>query len=625
MRVVVLSLLLLTGCRFAERGVTPERIGEGASTSPSGRQYHVGVSQPDATPEEFMATAAPRGDQLYLTLCASCHGPGGRGDGRVAAFCRVPPADFTRAEFKVRSTRIGALPTDRDLADLIGRGAGGEGAMPSFAFLSPDDVRALVGKVKSFSPRWARERPPPPVVLPPRVAGDPRRGADLYQEWGCDACHGAQGAGDGRLAPSLRHARGFADVPTDLTRPWTFKAGGEDLRLLRSIVTGFSGTGMAALAPLVRRGSDLWDLVAHLRSLQQSPPEAPRATIDTATVQGYWRAPLAAQTGTVGSTSCASCHPLQFADWSRSRHAMAMGPGVFAKMLDRNAGGACMRCHAPLAEQGTDAYLRADGVTCAACHLRAGEAFGPPPTPRSLLPLVAAYPSPHGKVTTRSYFEEADFCAGCHHFPAGTAPTVHGTTLQNTLEEWRRSRAAREGRTCQTCHMPGRRHFFRGIHDPDTVRRAASWTFDVNPWADGAKARMTLTNAGAGHSLPTYVVPEIWMRIELKDRAGATLAFVEHRIARKVTFEGDDWTETSDTRLAPDETATLDYTGPMPRNAVSIVGRVIVLPDAWQADSFRSHGARAQSDTVRRYYGAALDEAESSGYTLYQTERRLDR
>jgi hypothetical protein len=173
--------------------------------------------------------------------------------------------------------------------------------------------------------------------------------------------------------------------------------------------------------------------------------------------------------------------------------------------------------------------------------------------------------------------------------------------------------------------MPGRRHFFRGIHDPDTVRRAASWTFDVTPWADGAKARMTLTNVGAGHSLPTYVVPEIWMRIELKDRAGATLASVEHRIARKVTFEGDDWTEISDTRLAPDETATLEYTGPMPRHAVSIVGRVIVLPDVWQADSFRSHGARAQSDTVRRYYSAALDEAESSGYTLYQTERRLDR
>ena len=71
--------------------------------------------------------------------------------------------------------------------------------------------------------------------------------------------------------------------------------------------------------------------------------------------------------------------------------------------------------------------------------------------------------------------------------------------------------------------------------------------------------------------------------------------------------------------------ATLGYTGPVPPTAVLIVGRVIVLPDVWQADKFRVRLAEAQSESVRRYYRAALEEAESSGYTLFQEERRLDR
>ena len=34
------------------------------------------------------------------------------------------------------------------------------------------------------------------------------------------------------------------------------------------------------------------------------------------------------------------------------------------------------------------------------------------------------------------------------------------------------SRHAREGRACQACHMPERRHLWRGIHDPEMVKRA---------------------------------------------------------------------------------------------------------------------------------------------------------
>jgi len=298
---------------------------------------------------------------------------------------------------------------------------------------------------------------------------------------------------------------------------------------------------------------------------------------------------------------------------------------VFAQMQEPASGGGCARCHAPLREQAEDAYLVADGVSCAACHVREGQVFGPAPTPTTLLPFVSALGPVHGPIQTRPFFEQSEFCSGCHHFPPGTAPSVHGTTLQNTYEEWRNSRAAREGRTCQSCHMPDRRHLFRGIHDPDTVRQALRWTFDATPRATDVTATMMLTNVGAGHYVPTYVVPEIWMRIDVRSGAGVTLASVEHRIARKVRFENGDWTQTSDTRLAPDATARLDFRGPLPPGATSIVGRVIVLPDLWQADKFRERLATAVPDELRRYYRAALDEASASGYTLYEAERRVDR
>lgn len=47
------------------------------------------------------ATAAGEGANLYATLCASCHGISGRGDGPAAAALTPPPTDLTKSELKV--------------------------------------------------------------------------------------------------------------------------------------------------------------------------------------------------------------------------------------------------------------------------------------------------------------------------------------------------------------------------------------------------------------------------------------------------------------------------------------------------------------------------------------------
>ena len=63
----------------------------------------------------------------------------------------------------------------------------------------------------------------------------------------------------------------------------------------------------------------------------------------------------------------------------------------------------------------------------------------------------------------------SEFCQSCHQFaPDGLA--LNGKLLENTYAEWKASRFAREGVQCQDCHMPDRRHLWRGIHDPAMVR-----------------------------------------------------------------------------------------------------------------------------------------------------------
>jgi mono/diheme cytochrome c family protein len=575
-------------------------------------------------PGESGGHPAASGEELFATFCAACHGREGRGDGPAAAFCRVPPADLTRAEFKVRSTPNGALPSDADLGAVIRRGAGGEGAMPSFAFLKDEDVGRLIVRIKALAPRWQHDQAPPDVVLPHRVEGDVHRGEQVYRAWGCVSCHGPSGEGNGPRAGELRSARGLPEIPTDLTRPWRFKAGSDDAGLVRSVLTGFTGTTMPGYGLQPGSESSVWDLAAYMRSLQRPGLVAASAAVDTTTVAAYWTRPVPLQGGDLSSASCAACHAAQFGDWSGTRHAMAMGPGVWAQMNDQpESSGMCARCHSPLHEQWTDDYLSADGVGCSACHSRAGEKFGPPPLETTIAPLVARYPAPHGRVNARDFFESVDFCAACHQFVEGNAPKVNGAFLENTVEEWRRSRAAREGKTCQSCHMPDRRHLFRGIHDPETVRGGVQWTFDARLVEGRIASRLTLTNTNTGHAFPTYIVPEVWMRIELVDQYGVRRVASERLIARRVAFERGEWTELGDTRLLQDETATLEYNGALPAGTTAVAGSVRVRPDAFHVASLAAHLRDSRSPASRRSYERALVEMQGSDYELFREEYRV--
>jgi len=54
---------------------------------------------------------------LYLRYCASCHGPGGKGDGVASSFFRPKPADLTQLTKK----NGGTFPFERTMQVIDGR------------------------------------------------------------------------------------------------------------------------------------------------------------------------------------------------------------------------------------------------------------------------------------------------------------------------------------------------------------------------------------------------------------------------------------------------------------------------------------------------------------------------
>lgn len=159
---------------------------------------------------------------------------------------------------------------------------------------------------------------------------------------------------------------------------------------------------------------------------------------------------------------------------------------------------------------------------------------------------------------------------------------MHGKLIQETAQEWRRTEFAAQGITCQKCHMPDRRHLWKGIHDEDMTRKAVSIQLEFAPpdaKSDSLTGVLSLTNVGAGHRFPTYIEPLIVLYLEQVDIKGRTLpeTRVEGFIGRKVTEEMDK--EVFDTRLMPGETYQVEYRLPQFPSAKALRARVEVWPD----------------------------------------------
>ncbi len=207
-----------------------------------------------------------------------------------------------------------------------------------------------------------------------------------------------------------------------------------------------------------------------------SAPEAGPAAEVSVTV-GYVD-PLSAPTRATlelssfrGAEYCGACHQQHYAEWRTAAHSHSMTDPVYRALVQRQRRdtGApdgdrfCTQCHSPIGNRSLDILPGFDfeeldprtleGVGCETCHRSASVAR----THNAGLVLDTSGPlrgplddaaAPH-ETQYLALFDEARLCGSCHDVMAPS-----GLRLESPFAEWRESPAAREGRPCQSCHMP---------------------------------------------------------------------------------------------------------------------------------------------------------------------------
>jgi mono/diheme cytochrome c family protein len=177
--VAFLFACVLSGCSLAG-DLTPPPALSTAQASQSVLPSTPQVTPAQVTPAESFPLTSPnieRGAQIYLEMCADCHGAGGAGDGPQAESLSNPP------------TSIGSFEIARDarLADWYSIVTDGrdDRFMPAFQDLSDDERWDVVAYALTLS----------------REAGDIAQGGELFADL-CIDCHGPQGSGSS-TAPVL--------------------------------------------------------------------------------------------------------------------------------------------------------------------------------------------------------------------------------------------------------------------------------------------------------------------------------------------------------------------------------------------------------------------------------------
>ena len=322
--------------------------------------------------------------------------------------------------------------------------------------------------------------------------------------------------------------------------------------------------------------------------------------------------------------ACAVCHEARYAEWKGALHSRSVGPGLTFQLdpaVDPEFYSSCLFCHAPLSSQSEvideveggysenplfDATLMRSGVSCAACHVRSGVVYGPV-TPMEGRDTPASHPT-----SPAPLFADPEFCAACHQLDRGYG--FSGRPLMNTYREWEQSGYREKGITCQKCHMPGRRHLFKGIHDLATVRGGVS--VEAERQGDGVLLRVE--NTGVGHYFPTYATPLVVIRGFQADGQGKEVeaSAKESYIGRQVNLDLSE--ELFDTRLAPGEAVAFKYDRPLKSGSRAIVLEVVVYPDEFYErfyeNALRLDDMKERDSEIRE----ALAVVKSSSYHLFR-------
>ena len=364
-------------------------------------------------------------------------------------------------------------------------------------------------------------------------------------------------------------------------------------------------------------------------------------------LEKHWSDPLAPQgeppsgfsplEASLAPEACGNCHVEQYRHWQSALHSHTMGPGILwqFELLGQEEANRCLRCHAPLAEQKAlvarslgwknapaspppayvPPHLDSGGLVCAACHLREHRRYGPPPRSKPSGEV------PHAGFVVSRAFQDSRFCANCHQFPED-GPSLAGKLREDTYRQWQSSPYA-PGQSCQSCHMPDGKHLWRGIHDPDMLRRALAVELKLTR-LEGNKyrAEVIARNQGAGHHLPTYMVPKIGLVLTLRQPGAPDTELGRDVIGWQadVNIEREEF----DTRIPAGESRSYAHEFKAPsRVGWDVELRVDVAPREHYERMFQySQVNVSMSAESARLLKIAIEEAAATRYTAQRVVAR---
>lgn len=347
------------------------------------------------------------------------------------------------------------------------------------------------------------------------------------------------------------------------------------------------------------------------------------------------------------SSKCKKCHLRAFEEYEESVVARSIVTPTFRAMLEDYASKGkdkryCLNCHAPqvvvfpdLAENMIKQILSGDptfeGVGCAQCHLIKNvepNVKGQPPI--KLEPgrtVFGGYKDPIDSKAHETQFLElykkSDLCLACHTIAPVTVPDAEA------VGNWKASKAAKEGKTCQTCHMPQgfgesaneekkrdiAGHEFNG-KSPALRKQAFELEYETEPQGDQTKLIVKVKNL-VPHNVPTThpIWNQVYLQALIKGR-NLTEVFRERRYYGK-TFTDAKGNETfmdhdavklvKDTTLKTEENRTETFSFPTPKDTPSFDVELSLYyadPTERWPDSFRKQVEKYTSKGLQREFKA---------------------
>jgi len=276
--------------------------------------------------------------------------------------------------------------------------------------------------------------------------------------------------------------------------------------------------------------------------------------------------------------TCAECHQSHVDEWAISNHAYALVDPVFVAMLDLGQaategklGQFCVQCHTPVGlaagqtpvviDEATGKYgqpldgldeVAKHGVSCDVCHsmtdvvepVNARSVLTPDGTRRGT--IKDPVPNDAHASAFSDLHETSDMCGSCH-----AVINSKQARVEETFPEWAASSFARDGKTCQSCHMPEyvgqaakdgpqrkvHRHQFVGVdvslvapedfpgydemRDLTTALLKSSATLTAEQAKGQPGLAVSIENL-AGHALPSGATAErqMWLHVVVTDETG---------------------------------------------------------------------------------------------------------